>query len=129
VTAPSAAVEYEREEGRYSVGTDSNVRISVNEELRTLEYSQRLRDQKRNRLGGGHASTGSRIFETARKGGAQALGLGEAGLSVGQSADIVVLDDAIQPWSAETAMPCSTPGYSARATSCTTFSPEASMSW
>jgi len=89
-----AAVEYERAEGRYSVGTDSNVRISVNEELRTLEYSQRLRDQKRNRLGGGHASTGSRIFETARKGGAQALGLGEAGLSVGQSADIVVLDDA-----------------------------------
>jgi formimidoylglutamate deiminase len=70
------------------------VHISVNEELRTLEYSQRLRDQKRNRLGGGHASAGSRIFETARKGGAQVLGLGKAGLSVGQSADIIVLDDA-----------------------------------
>jgi formiminoglutamate deiminase len=88
-----AAVEYERADGRFAVGTDSNVRISVNEELRTLEYSQRLRDQKRNRLGAGRSSTGRAIFEAARRGGAQALGLGQAGLSVGQSADIVVLDD------------------------------------
>lgn len=87
-------VEYERAGGRFAVGTDSNVRIAANEELRTLEYSQRLRDQKRNRLGAGRSSTGSSIFEAARKGGAQALGLGKAGLSVGQSADIVVLDDA-----------------------------------
>ena len=28
--------------GRYGVGTDSNVRISLAGELRTLEYSQRL---------------------------------------------------------------------------------------
>jgi cytosine/adenosine deaminase-related metal-dependent hydrolase len=88
-----AAVEYERADGPFAVGTDSNVRISVNEELRTLEYSQRLRDQKRNRLGAGRSSTGRAIFEAARRGGAQALGLGQAGLSVGQSADIVVLDD------------------------------------
>jgi formiminoglutamate deiminase len=89
-----AGVEYECAGGRFAVGTDSNVRISVNEELRTLEYSQRLRDRKRNRLGAGRSSTGRSIFEAARKGGAQALGLGNAGLSVGQSADIVVLDDA-----------------------------------
>ena len=88
-----AAVDYERAGGRFAVGTDSNVRISVNEELRTLEYSQRLRDQKRNRLGAGRSSTGRAIFEAARRGGAQALGLGKAGISVGQSADIVVLDD------------------------------------
>ena len=88
-----AGIEYERAGGRYAVGTDSNVRISVNEELRTLEYSQRLRDQKRNRLGASHASTGRSVFEAAHKGGARALGLGEAGLSVGQGADIVVLDD------------------------------------
>jgi formiminoglutamate deiminase len=87
-----AAVEYERARGRFAIGTDSNVRISVNEELRTLEYSQRLRDQKRNRLGAGRPSTGRSIFEAARMGGAQALGLGKAGLAVGQSADIVVLD-------------------------------------
>jgi formimidoylglutamate deiminase len=89
-----AAVEYERAAGRFAVGTDSNVRIAVNEELRTLEYSQRLRDRKRNRLGAGGSSTGRSIFEAALRGGAQALGLGNAGLAVGQSADIVVLDDA-----------------------------------
>lgn len=88
-----AAVEYEHAGGRLAVGTDSNVRIAVNEELRTLEYSQRLRDQKRNRLGVGRSSTGRAMFEAACKGGAQALALGKSGLSVGQSADVVVLDD------------------------------------
>jgi formimidoylglutamate deiminase len=88
-----AGVEYEGAGGRIAVGTDSNVRISANEELRTLEYSQRLRDQKRNRLGAGRSSTGRAIFEAAHRGGAQALGLGQAGIAVGHSADIVVLDD------------------------------------
>ena len=37
--------------GRIAVGTDCNVRIPVAEELRTLEYGQRLRERKRNRLG------------------------------------------------------------------------------
>jgi len=89
-----AGVEYEGAGGRFALGTDSHVRISLNEELRTLEYSQRLRDRKRNRFGAGRSSTGRSMFEAARKGGAQALALGKAGLSVGQSADIVVLDDA-----------------------------------
>ena len=93
-----AAVEFERAGGRFAIGTDSNVRIAVNEELRTLEYSQRLRDQKRNRLGAPGASTGRAIFDAARTGGAQALALGPVGvacgLAVGQPADIVVLDDA-----------------------------------
>ena len=89
-----AAADFERAGGRFAIGTDSNVRIAVNEELRTLEYSQRLRDQKRNRLGAPGASTGRSIFDAARNGGAQALALGPSGLSVGQAADIVVLDDA-----------------------------------
>jgi formimidoylglutamate deiminase len=89
-----AAVDFARAGGRFAIGTDSNVRIAVNEELRTLEYSQRLRDQKRNRLGASGASTGRSMFDAARNGGAQALALGAGGLAVGQTADIVVLDDA-----------------------------------
>ena len=79
--------------GRFAVGTDSNVRIALNEELRTLEYGQRLREQKRNRLGPVGASTGRHLFDTARRGGAQALGIASGGLAVGQTADIVMLDE------------------------------------
>jgi formimidoylglutamate deiminase len=80
--------------GRFAVGTDSNVRIALNEELRTLEYGQRLRERKRNRLGPIGASTGRYLFDAARRGGAQALNLTSGTLGVGQSADIVILDDA-----------------------------------
>ncbi|HET7154465.1 MAG TPA: formimidoylglutamate deiminase [Hyphomicrobiaceae bacterium] len=79
--------------GHFAVGTDSNVRIALNEELRTLEYGQRLREQKRNRLGPIGASTGRHLFDTARRGGAQALGLSSGSLAVGQTADIVILDE------------------------------------
>jgi len=89
-------VEYEAAGGHIAVGTDSNVRIAANEELRALEYSQRLRHQRRNRLGLAGRSTGRGLFEMARVGGAQALGLDSVstgGLASGQAADIVVLDD------------------------------------
>jgi formiminoglutamate deiminase len=88
------AVEFERAAGRYAIGTDSNVRIAANEELRTLEYSQRLRDQRRNRLGTHGSSTGRALLNAACGGGMRALGLGEppGGLAGGQRGDIVVLD-------------------------------------
>jgi formimidoylglutamate deiminase len=79
--------------GRFAVGTDSNVRIALNEELRTLEYGQRLREQKRNRLGPVGASTGRHLFDAARRSGARALGLASGAIAVGQAADIVILDD------------------------------------
>jgi formimidoylglutamate deiminase len=79
--------------GRIAVGSDSNVRIALGEELRTLEYGQRLRDRKRNRLGPIGASTGRHLFDAARRGGAQALGRPSGSIAVGQDADIVILDD------------------------------------
>lgn len=79
--------------GRFAVGTDSNVRIALNEELRTLEYGQRLREQKRNRLGPIGASTGRHLFDAACRGGAQALGLASGSLAAGRTADIVILDE------------------------------------
>jgi formimidoylglutamate deiminase len=80
--------------GPIAIGSDSNVRISAAEELRTLEYGQRLSERKRNRLGPPGSSTGSHLFDAARQGGAQALGLASGALAPGQAADIVVLDSA-----------------------------------
>jgi formimidoylglutamate deiminase len=80
--------------GRFAVGSDSNVRISLAEELRTLEYGQRLRERKRNRLGPAGSSTGRHLFDAACRGGAQALGLASGVIAPGRTADIVILDDA-----------------------------------
>lgn len=78
--------------GRFGVGSDSNVLIDPAEELRTLEYGQRLAQRGRNLLARAPGrSTGGDLYRGALAGGAQALGV-EAGLSVGASADIVGLD-------------------------------------
>jgi formimidoylglutamate deiminase len=59
--------------GRFGVGSDSNVRISAADELRTLEYGQRLIHRQRNVLGDASRSTGRRLFEAALSGGTQAI--------------------------------------------------------
>jgi formiminoglutamate deiminase len=92
------ATEFLLSGGRFAIGSDSNVRIAANEELRTLEYGQRLRDRRRNCLGTPATSTGGALCDAARSGGAQALALDEQarspGLAAGQTADIVALDAA-----------------------------------
>lgn len=81
-------------DGRFGIGTDSHVATSVADELRILEYGQRLRDRRRNRMAGRPgASVGRSLFDRALAGGARAAGMAEAGLSVGAPADLVVLDD------------------------------------
>lgn len=63
--------------GSLGIGTDSNVLINVAQELRQLEYSQRLRDRVRNALAGGpNCSTGRTLYDAALRGGAQAMGVG-----------------------------------------------------
>ncbi len=79
--------------GVFGVGSDSNVLIDAAEELRLLEYGQRLNGRARNVLAqAGRASTGAALFTGALSGGAAALGQGPAGLREGASADIVALD-------------------------------------
>jgi cytosine/adenosine deaminase-related metal-dependent hydrolase len=81
--------------GVFGIGTDSNVSIAVADELRQLEYSQRLRDRARNVVGAADArSTGRVLFEGAVRGGAQALGVDETGAGIvpGASADFVSLN-------------------------------------
>jgi formiminoglutamate deiminase len=78
--------------GRYGIGSDSNVRIDAAEELRLLEYGQRLVRQARNVLATpDRSSTGASLFAAAFAGGAQALH-GATGLAAGQAADIVSFD-------------------------------------
>lgn len=86
------AVDFLAAGGRFGVGSDSNVLISLPQELRLLEQSQRLRDRARNRLAAPPHSTGRTLFEGAARGGAQALGSDIGRLAVGASADWVVLD-------------------------------------
>jgi formiminoglutamate deiminase len=79
--------------GRFGVGSDSNVRIDAAEELRLLEYGQRLVRRQRNVLARDGFSTGRTLFDRALLGGAQALGAGTSALAGGAPADIVALDE------------------------------------
>lgn len=79
-------------DGSLGVGSDSNIRISLSEELRQHEYSQRLRHEARNVMATETASTGSLLFDKALKGGARALQRNCGALEVGKLADMVVLD-------------------------------------
>ncbi|MFZ2103311.1 MAG: formimidoylglutamate deiminase [Oricola sp.] len=79
--------------GAIAVGSDSNIRISLTEELRTLDYSQRLRDRSRAALATQQHSTGRRIFDAVCAGGAQAAGRNSGAIAVGKLADLVALDD------------------------------------
>jgi formimidoylglutamate deiminase len=78
--------------GRYGIGSDSNVLIGVADELRQLEYSQRLSRQARNVLAKPGQSNGRALFDAAVAGGGIALGAGEGGLAAGAPADFVSLD-------------------------------------
>lgn len=81
--------------GAFGVGSDSNLLIDLAQELRSLEYSQRLARRERNLLSSvSSPSTGRTLFEAAGKGGAQALGLGAHGLAPGGRADFLTLDRA-----------------------------------
>jgi formimidoylglutamate deiminase len=77
--------------GALGVGTDSNVRISLPEELRVLEYSQRLQGKARAVMADDR-STGRLLWEEAAKGGAQAAGRATGRIAVGQWADLLALE-------------------------------------
>jgi len=85
------------ESGRYGVGSDSNVLISLPGELRQLEYSQRLALRARNVIAASGGSTARSLFDHAITGGGAAL-KAPGGLAVGHNADIVALDTAAVPY-------------------------------
>ena len=91
--------------GRFGIGSDSLVRISAADELRTLEYGQRLMHRRRNVLGEAARSTGRRLVDEALLGGARAVGAPVGAIAPGNRADFVVLhadgyrdDRALDSW-------------------------------
>jgi len=86
-------VDFRAAGGRYGIGGDSHVSRSPAEELRMLEYVQRLVQRKRN-LAVREASpaVGTTLWSEAAAGGAQALGRRMGAIAPGLRADLVVLD-------------------------------------
>lgn len=85
-------VRYLHAGGHFGIGSDSNIRISLSEELRTLEYSQRLRDKGRALFAEADRSTGRVLFDGALSGGAQAAARNAGVIRPGALADLLALD-------------------------------------
>jgi len=78
--------------GRVCLGTDSNARISMMEEMRWVEYVQRLAHESRGVLRGPDGEVARPVFEMATVNGAHALGLEAGVIATGALADFAVLD-------------------------------------
>jgi formimidoylglutamate deiminase len=87
------ATSWTKAGGAIAIGSDSHVTVSPAEDLRMLEYSQRLRDLTRNALAGGPGrSTGRTLYEAALAGGARSLHQPVGAIAPGLRCDIAVLD-------------------------------------
>ena len=87
------AAAYSAAAGIWGIGSDSHASVSAAEELRLLEYTQRLAQQRRNVLAGPmFPQVADHLWLNAVHGGARASGRAIAGLAPGQQADFVVLD-------------------------------------
>ncbi|WP_219115398.1 formimidoylglutamate deiminase [Janthinobacterium sp. UMAB-56] len=81
--------------GRFGVGSDSHVSQSPVEELRWLEYGQRLQRQQRNVVATpDERHVGDYLWQAALRGGTQAAGRKLGALAPGCRADLLVLDEA-----------------------------------
>ena len=79
--------------GRFGIGSDSHVSQSPVEELRWLEYGQRLQHRQRNVAHvPAQRSVGDFLWQAALTGGAQATGRRVGALAAGRRADLLVLD-------------------------------------
>lgn len=87
-------VDFLQQGGRFAIGSDSNTSVSPMEELRWLEYGQRLLHRQRNVISDtALPHTAARLIKSCHQGGAQALARPCGELAVGKMADIIVLDD------------------------------------
>lgn len=80
------------ESAHLSIGTDSNLRIDFTEEMRLLEYGERLRRRERGVYISDHGSVAERLFRIATEGGARSLGLDAGRIEPGYAADFFTLD-------------------------------------
>ena len=84
--------EYISSGGKYGIGSDSNIRISLTEELKMLEYSQRLLRRERSVMTDAPGSLGTSLYTSALTGGAHALSRNSGSIASGQWADLLALD-------------------------------------
>jgi len=88
------AARFLKNNGRLCVGSDSQSTVSPAEELRWLEYQQRLRKKRRGVLAAkAESHVGTHLWREAAQSGARALGQPVGGIAVGCRADWLVLDD------------------------------------
>ena len=84
--------------GALGIGSDSNISLAPVEELRWLEYGQRLVTHRRVVAATGPGqSAGETLYARAARGGAQACGLRASELVAGARADLIVLDERAAP--------------------------------
>jgi len=88
------APRYLAAKGRFAVGSDSNTVISPFEEIRMLEWSQRLHVRRRNVLGDDSGlAVGASLWARAARGGAQAVAQPVGAIAAGCRADFLVLNE------------------------------------
>ena len=87
------AIDYFKADGRWAIGSDSHISIDPVEELRWLEYGQRLSTRNRNLLvSAQNLNTGRNLLEGVLHGGTQACGRKIGRIETGYRADFVALD-------------------------------------
>jgi formimidoylglutamate deiminase len=85
--------EFLAEKGTIAIGSDSHISVNPIEELRWLEYAQRLIKQQRAILATDEeASVGQNLWQQAAVGGAQSTNSNTGCLAIGKQADLLVLD-------------------------------------
>jgi len=85
--------EFMAEQGTIAIGSDSHISVNPIEELRWLEYAQRLSKQQRAILASEQqASVGLNLWQQAALGGAQSTNSNTGELAVGKQADLLILD-------------------------------------
>jgi len=84
---------YLEQGGRFAIGSDSHIAVNVADELRTLEYAQRLTTHQRAVLVSEECnSVGQYLYSHAAKEGASTVNQNVGEIAIGKRADFVVLD-------------------------------------
>ncbi|MBX7145712.1 MAG: formimidoylglutamate deiminase [Alphaproteobacteria bacterium] len=88
-----SAHKYINQGGTMAIGSDSQISINPIEELRWLEYGQRLINQQRILLIGSDTSLALNLWKKSVEGGARALARSIGGLQVNNQADLIILNN------------------------------------
>lgn len=88
-----AAEEYLSAGGRIAIGSDSHIAINLADEIRSLEYSQRLKLRQRAVLSSPQqTSVGTHLYTHCAEAGASTVNQKVGSIAIGKRADLVLLD-------------------------------------